>query len=197
MAQKGARRVQHRWACWYGDRTMFESALSRFDDAVAGVAPGQAPAVGIERGRDGERRGDRRTVLEEVAPERLASLTVMVPEAVRDDRGDLRLQFSRSHGVVLDAGPGNADEIRGAVAAMKVAIAPGVPRWSWLMSEVAEIVAAIVIGVVVELLWLVLSDHLSNPDLLDFLPLPIGLLAAFGVLTLLRPLFPRFRVASG
>ena len=152
MAPDRSRRLQHRWDCWYGDRAMFESALSRFDDAVAGVAPGQAPAVGIERGRDGERRGDRRTVLEEVAPERLASLMVMVPEAVRDDRGDLRLQFSRSHGVVLDAGPGNADEIRGAVAAMKVAIAPGVPRWSWLMSEVAEIVAAIVIGVVVELL---------------------------------------------
>jgi len=196
MAQKGARRVQHRWACWYGDRAMFEDALTTFDEAVAGVPQGAAPAVGVERGNNGERRGDRRTVLEAVTPERLASFTVMVPEAGRDDRGDLQLEFSRSHGVVLAAGPGHPNEIRRAVDTMASVIAPGVPSWSWLLTEVAEIVAAIVIGVVVELLWLALSDHLSNPDLLDFLPLPIGILVALGLLTLFRPLLPRFRVAG-
>jgi hypothetical protein len=175
---------------------MFEQALAAFDESVAGTAPAAAPATGLERGRDEERRGDWRTVLGQVEPEQLASFTVMVPEAARAERGDLRLEFSRSHGVVLLAGPGNAGEIERAVPPLSAAIAPGVPRWSWLLSEVAEVIAAVLIGVFVELAWLGLSHHFDNPDVLDFLPLPIGILAGFGVLTLLRPLLPRFRVAS-
>jgi hypothetical protein len=186
---------------------MFEHALSTFDDAVVGPATGGDPGGGLpnhsaaeatsrDAGRTGELGGDWRAVLEQVDLDRLVEFTVAVPPAYQADRGDLRLEFSRSHGVVLRAGRGHTDEIRRAVSALTPAIDPGVPRWSWLYTEIAEIVGAIIIGVVIELAWLGLSRHFSDPDVLDFLPLPVGFLVALGALTLLRRWFPRFRVSE-
>ena len=120
-----------------------------------------------------------------------------MPDPARAERGDLRLEFSRSHGVVLRAGSGSADAIGGAVSALAPAVEAGVPSWSWVHSELTELVAAIILGVIVELVWLAASHHFDDPDVLDFLPLPVGILVAFGALTLLHRAFPRFRCPRG
>ena len=195
MARGRTRRLQHRWDCWFGDGATFERALTTFDDAVAGSPAGTpSPATSVEQGRSEERRGDWRAVLDQAEVERIVEFTVAVPEAARAERGDLRLEFSRSHGVVLRAGSGSADAIGGAVSALAPAVEAGVPSWSWVHSEIAELVAAIILGVIVELVWLAASHHFDDPDVLDFLPLPVGILVAFGALTLLHRAFPRFRV---
>jgi hypothetical protein len=196
VARGRTRRLQHRWDCWFGDRATFERALATFDEAVAGTTADSAPgpATRLDHGRPQERRGDWRTLLAQSEVGQIAEFTVEVPEPERADRGDLRLEFSRSHGVVLRAGSGSADAITGAVSALAPAVEAGVPSWSWVHSEIAELVAAIILGVIVELVWLAASHHFDDPDILDFLPLPAGILVAFGALTLLHRGFPRFRV---
>jgi hypothetical protein len=194
VARGRTRRLQHRWDCWFGDRATFERALTTFDDAVAGSTGTPSPATSVEHGRSEEQRGEWRAVLEQAKVEQLVEFTVSVPEPARAERGDLRLEFSRSQGVVLRAGSGSADAIGGAVSALAPAVEAGVPSWSWIHSELTELVAAIVLGVIVELVWLAASHHFDDPDVLDFLPLPIGILVAFGALTLLHRAFPRFRV---
>jgi hypothetical protein len=203
MAGGRRRRLQYKWDCWRGDRSEFERLLATFDDVAVGAAvPGDAAgratntaeAASLQRGETTERRGDWRTLLDEANVASLAAFTVAVPEPMREAAGDLRLEFSRSDGVVLWAGPGYGDAIRRVRTQLEPAIAPGVPDRSWWYSNLAEFVAAILLGIVIEFLWLVVSNHLGHPDALDFLPLPIGILVAFGVLRLLRPLFPRFQV---
>ena len=116
------------------------------------------------------------------------------PHQLREDAGELRLEFSHADGAVLWAGPRHADTIQRVRSELGPTMAPGVPKRAWWYSNIAELVMAVVLGAVIELVWLVISNHIGHPDLLDFLPLPIGILVAFGVVRLLRPLFPRFQV---
>jgi hypothetical protein len=203
MAEGRRGRLQYKWDCWRGNRREFERVLATFDDVAVGAAvhgdaagagTSVAEATSLQRGETAERRGDWRTLLDEVDVEGLAAFTVAVPEPMREAAGDLRLEFSRSDGVVLWAGPGYGDAIQRVRTELEPAMAPGVPKRSWWYSDIAELVTAALLGIVIEFLWLVVSNHLGHPDVLDFVPLPIGILVAFGVLRLLRPFFPRFQV---
>jgi hypothetical protein len=205
MAGGRRRRLQYKWDCWRGDRAAFEHVLATFDEVAltelvdhdddpTGTRSSTAEATSRQRGQTTEQRGDWRTVLDDADVGGLDAFTIMVPGPMREDAGDLRLEFSRADGAVLWAGPRHADTIERVRSELEPAVASGVPKRAWWYSNIAELVMAVVLGVVIELAWLVISNHIGHPDLLDFLPLPIGILVAFGVVRLLRPLFPRFEV---
>jgi hypothetical protein len=175
---------------------MFRRVLSTFDAQLVAPVDGSpaAQATSTERGRGATHTGTWVAVLDETDLEAVDRFSIEVPEAAREIHGDLRLEFSRSSGVVLRAGSAEPEQIRGALAALAPVVEPGVPRWAWVHSQVAELIAAVMFGVVVELLWLAVSRHLSDPDVRDFRPLPLGILVGFGVVALLHGRFPRFRV---
>jgi hypothetical protein len=207
MAGGRRRRLQYKWDCWRGDRAAFEHVLATFDEVAlihtferdddpAGSSS-TAEATSRQRGRTTEQRGDWRTVLDDADLSCLEAFSIMVPASMREDAGDLRLEFSRADGAVLWAGPQHAETIERVRSEIEPPMARGVPKRAWWYSNIAELVMAVVLGVVIELAWLVISNHIGHPDLLDFLPLPIGILVGFGIVRLLRPLFPRFRVLEG
>jgi hypothetical protein len=186
-------RAQHRWHCWHGDQGQLERVLAAFDAATRSGAGDAAVTTRMRGERDGGPRS-LRAVADDADVGRLAEVSIAAP-AARGAPEDVWLELSRARGVVLKGGPGSFETARAVDAAIRPAIAVGVPWWSWLHSGLVEVVLALVMGALLEVAWLSASGRLGDaePGLVAG-SLAVGVIVAYALLRALHLVFPRFTV---
>lgn len=191
-------RVYQRWPSWVGEPSQLEAALTAFDalaqDSGDGGPTGAVSAATCVVDGVTERQGEWHTVLDQVDPTAVTKLTVAIAEPFRAPRGDLRIEFSRRHGVVLEANAEWFDHLERSDASLQRAIRSGVPRFAWLRSQIGGAVFMVAFAVLVEAAALLLFSSRDTVALV--VAFPVGLLIAAGIWGLLGRRFPRFRIVG-